>query len=37
MIKVDSFDYRIALFQSRSEEARSLTLDALPGDLDLYV
>ena len=37
MISFDSFDYRIALFQSRSEVARSLTLDAVPGDLDLYV
>ena len=37
MISVDFFDNRIAMFRSRSEVACSLTLDALPGDLDLYV
>ena len=37
MISVDLFEYRIALFQSRSEVVRSLTLDAVPGDLELYV
>ena len=37
MISVDLFDNKIAMFQSRSEVACSLTLDAVPGDLDLLV
>ena len=37
MISVDLFDTKIANFQSRSEVACSLTLDAVPGDLYLYV
>ena len=37
MISVDLFDNKIAIFQPRSEVACSLTLDAVPGDLDLYV
>ena len=37
MISGDLFDNRIALFQTRSDVACSLILDAVPGDLDLYV
>ena len=36
-MNVGLVDYRIAMFQSRSEVACSLTLDEVPGDLDLYV
>ena len=36
-MSVGLVDYRIAMFQSRSEVACSLTLDEVPGDLDLYV
>ena len=36
-MSVDLVEYRIAMFQSRSEVACSLTLDEVPGDLDLYV
>ena len=36
-MSVDLVDYRIAMFQSRSEVACSLTLGELPGDLHLYV
>ena len=34
-MSVDLVGYRIAVFQSRSEVACSLTLDEVPGDLDL--
>ena len=37
VISVDLFDYRIAMFQSRSGVAFRLTLDEVSGDLDLYV
>ena len=37
VLSVDIVDYRIAMFQSRSEVASSLTLYEVPGDLDLYV
>ena len=37
MISVDLFDNKTAMFRSRSEVAFSSVLDAVPGDLDLYV
>ena len=36
-MSVDLDDYRIAMFQSRSEVACSLTLGEVPGDFDLDV
>ena len=36
-MSVDLVSWRIAIIQSRSDVACSLTLDGVPGELDLYV